>query len=474
MHMLRTNHRWLLAAALVLFLSLLAVFTVDARTGMAAPPGNVGPLNPEGQIFNDDLVVDKGDVYDRDVIVYSGDVTVKDGGLIRGNLVVYSGDADIREGGVVGGDLSVFSGDIKLAGRVDGNLVAWSGDIKLRDSARVGGDVSVLSGDVDKAQGARVEGEIIQGPRFKLPGTFSPFSVHPDRAVTAIDSATANSGRGVLGWFGHMIGRMFGAAIFLLLIGGLAAGVAFVKPSLVENITRTAQEKTAFSLVAGLATNFALLILSVILLITICLWPFPLLLLAALNIIGLAGMGGIIGRYLTDRLEVNLHPALAVGLGAALLVGLFAPFWILGGCLRFIAWLGWMVMGATGAGALIVPWLSDKRNGSATQPTPAAASPAPRTSGPADAGDMTVTVRNPQPPAPTVKAAAQPRKPGADDLTRIDGIGPVFAQRLNAAGIRTFAQLAALTPEQVADIIGWPAERVIRSQIIGQARALVD
>ncbi|MGW8318155.1 MAG: hypothetical protein ACWGPS_02835 [Candidatus Promineifilaceae bacterium] len=36
-----------------------------------------------------------------------------------------------------------------------------------------------------------------------------------------------------------------------------------------------------------------------------------------------------------------------------------------------------------------------------------------------------------------------------DDLTLINGIGPTFAQRLNEAGVTTFAQLAALRPEQV-------------------------
>ncbi len=466
MRMLRTNRRWLLAAALILLLSLLAAFAVDAKAGVAAPPANVGPTNPEGQIFSNDLVVDKGDVYDRDVIVYNGDVTVKDGGLIRGNLVVYKGDVDIREGGVVEGDLSAFSGDIDLAGQVGGNVVAWSGDIDLHDSAQVGGDVSVVSGDVAQASGASVGGQIVQGPTLKLPGAFLPFSTQPDQTITAVESA-ARSGPGFLGWFGRMVGRMFSAAIFLLLMGGLTAGVAYVKPSLVEGVARTAQEKTALSLVTGLVTNFALLILAAVLIITICLWPFPLLALSVLSIMGLAGMGRIVGRYLTDRLALNLHPALATGLGALLLVGIFAPFWVMGGCFRFIAWLGLMVITATGIGALILPWLGGRGDGSAT-----ATEPAPVSAPPAGPEDMTVTVHTPQPPAsPAAEAPpVRPEKPGEDDFTRIDGIGPVFAQRLNAAGVRTFAQLAALTPEQVADIIGWPAERVIRSRIIEQAK----
>jgi predicted flap endonuclease-1-like 5' DNA nuclease len=42
--------------------------------------------------------------------------------------------------------------------------------------------------------------------------------------------------------------------------------------------------------------------------------------------------------------------------------------------------------------------------------------------------------------------------PERDDLEIINGIGPVFAKRFNAAGIHTFAQLAALTPDRTREI----------------------
>ena len=40
-----------------------------------------------------------------------------------------------------------------------------------------------------------------------------------------------------------------------------------------------------------------------------------------------------------------------------------------------------------------------------------------------------------------------------DDLTKVNGIGPAFAKRLNAANISTFAQLAAQSPEKIHEII---------------------
>lgn len=41
----------------------------------------------------------------------------------------------------------------------------------------------------------------------------------------------------------------------------------------------------------------------------------------------------------------------------------------------------------------------------------------------------------------------------ADDLIVINGIGPVFAQRLQNAGVRTFADLAATSSERLLEIV---------------------
>jgi large subunit ribosomal protein L21 len=48
-----------------------------------------------------------------------------------------------------------------------------------------------------------------------------------------------------------------------------------------------------------------------------------------------------------------------------------------------------------------------------------------------------------------------------DDLTRINGIGKTFAERLNSAGIHTFAELANLTPEHIRNVTAmrpWQAD----------------
>lgn len=61
-----------------------------------------------------------------------------------------------------------------------------------------------------------------------------------------------------------------------------------------------------------------------------------------------------------------------------------------------------------------------------------------------------------------------------DDLKLIHGIGTVLEERLHAAGIHTYAQLAAMTPEMIAsalgNVIGLTIKRIVDQDWIGQAR----
>lgn len=59
------------------------------------------------------------------------------------------------------------------------------------------------------------------------------------------------------------------------------------------------------------------------------------------------------------------------------------------------------------------------------------------------------------PAAKPAKAAAKAEAPaaaGADDLTKLNGVGPAAAKKLVEAGIESFAALAALSDEQIAAI----------------------
>jgi hypothetical protein len=65
--------------------------------------------------------------------------------------------------------------------------------------------------------------------------------------------------------------------------------------------------------------------------------------------------------------------------------------------------------------------------------------------------------------------AAEPQAVEGDDLTQIDGIGPTFAKHLGEAGITTYAQLAALSPEEAREIAhvtvqSDPADWIVEAQ----------
>ena len=86
----------------------------------------------------------------------------------------------------------------------------------------------------------------------------------------------------------------------------------------------------------------------------------------------------------------------------------------------------------------------------------------------------------PPQPAPTLTSVApspsQPAELPPDDLKEIVGIGPILEHTLQSLGLRTFAQIATITPEDIAMLIvkvdSSIAERVLRERWVEQAREL--
>lgn len=119
-------------------------------------------------------------------------------------------------------------------------------------------------------------------------------------------------------------------------------------------------------------------------------------------------------------------------------------------------WLFWLLL-ALGIALAMVIKLALRRLATPVAPA-AAAPPQPQ------AVPRSVSV---PPRASTVSAAVSapvnvspPAPPAADDLTRIEGIGPKISSWLNEAGITTFAQVAALTPDQLAEILRNAGHRI--------------
>ena len=113
---------------------------------------------------------------------------------------------------------------------------------------------------------------------------------------------------------------------------------------------------------------------------------------------------------------------------------------------------------ATDAGDKVVKFVSKAER--------AAKAPKRRTAAPAE----------PVAAPPMAAKPAKARAKAADDLKAIGGIGPKLEAVLNGLGIRTYAQIAALTDEEIASIedqLGFKG-RIGRDDWIGQAKALMS
>lgn len=77
--------------------------------------------------------------------------------------------------------------------------------------------------------------------------------------------------------------------------------------------------------------------------------------------------------------------------------------------------------------------------------------------------DRFVSIAAPkEPEPPTFRVVPPPPGPAAsdgDELTRVSGIGPVYAERLRAGGIGSLDELASAPPEKVAEAADVPTER---------------
>ncbi len=528
--MLRTHFRqrlrWSLSAGLVILLSVL-LLRVDVAQAVEPMPlaAQFG-----GNTFTSDLTVAAGDRYEGDVTVLSGSVLVQANGVIEGDLMVLSGNIDIQEGSEVGGDVAALSGNIRVAGRVEGDVAAMSGNIDLAASAIVEGDVSVVNGDLQRAPGAVIEGQLVRGRGFPFSGRFTE---NPETESQPRVELQRDAGGSFLGWLGLLIFRLVLAVLTTGGIVAVVGVLHNLRPEFLQPIYTLMLERTAYSFIVGFLVNLVLAGITSGLLATLilCLGGIATgLILLVLNLVGWAVVMQAVGERLNNGLKTSMRPLASTVLAALLLTGLVALLWALGGCFRFFGVLLWLLLSSAGVGAALVHWLKLGGSGqSPTEPAPEPAGPQPnaptgeppvdlppaaeRESSPetrlsteppvdvpVDVAAPTPTLADPPvdlPPAaeretsPETRLSTEPpldvpveiaapsehAQPATElpsgapaDFTVLRGIGPALTRRLQAAGVVTFADLAGLTPDELARILGWSPERVIAEDLLGQAR----
>lgn len=273
-----------------------------------------------------------------------GDVIVGPGGSNEDVSTVFG---DIVVNGPVYGDVEANFGDVEINAPVFGRVTSDFGDAYI--NSRVEADVEVGHGDVRLSEKARVDnvyfgnGEIIPSEGSKVTGNVSA-------RMPVMPGGRGDEGgwsvAGLVKWF-------FGTLVFV----AIAVLAAVFAPRQISSSARKMEESFGRSLLLGIVSVPAAIVLSVVLAISLI--GIPLLLLAAPVYIAFVFFGALVAAYFLGRKVLiatgryHAGNALAAAVGASILS---APMLI-----PFVGELIVYGLAFTGAGAGAMAFLNRRR-----------------------------------------------------------------------------------------------------------------
>ena len=324
----------------------------------------------------------EGNPPDDGITVWGEDYTVHEGEHLDGDLVVFGGSAFLELDSRVEGSVIVWNGDADVDGTIESDLVVTNGDITLGDDARIEGNVVCSwNCDIEQAEGARVEGTVIDGvsPPM-LDFRFLPdFRFERDRDFRMpfpVNGWAAAPGA-VLRWAFRLI-RGVASILVIAVVAGL---VALIWPGQTARIGRTVAEAPGPTFGIGLLAALAAVAAIIVLAITICLVPTAILIALALGIAGLFGwiaVGALLGERLLETFNAReVAPMWAAGLGT-LVISLVSAGLGLVPCLGILGAIATLVLGCMGLGAVVLTRFGTTRY-APSRPTPSQPVPEPAT-----------------------------------------------------------------------------------------------
>jgi cytoskeletal protein CcmA (bactofilin family) len=274
-----------------------------------------------------DVVVEQGEI-ESEASTPVGDIRVD--GIVEGD--VKAGMGDVVVNGEVEDDIHAGRGDVEVYGPVGDGIEAGFGNVYI--DAPVGGDVNVGRGDVELGPQALVRGDVscgsgeIRGNTEAVMGTMAT-DVRPDMDHDP-------------DWFGipGLVGWVFGTAAFV----ACAVLLVVLVPGPLLAAARRAEESPGWSLLFGVGSVPAVVVLAVVLAVSIV--GIPLLLLLAPAYLAFVFFGALVAAYFVGRRVVFATGhyrggnALAAMIGAIILaVAYLIP--VVGGLLLYgLALLG--------------------------------------------------------------------------------------------------------------------------------------
>jgi cytoskeletal protein CcmA (bactofilin family) len=271
-------------------------------------------------------------------VIFASNFTLESGDTFDGDLVVFGGNVTIEEDAHLNGDLVVIGGTIQSNGETSGSVVVVGGQITLDESARVTGDVVTIGGQLEQAEGAEIQGEVVNNvapnitiPSGRIPPPESPSVPTPPEIVPPNINVHFNP-------FAEFFGIIFwaiGAAAFSMLLA------LFLQPQ----ITRTGT-----AIVTQPLMNGAIGLLSVVIAAIMFLTILPPILVVFAWFFGIVALGQEVGERFTKATNQQWTPVLTIGFGTFLLV-------LAGGVIGLIPCLGGIILflvGLIGIGASVM------------------------------------------------------------------------------------------------------------------------
>jgi len=301
-------------------------------------------------------------------VIFGSNFTLESGDTFEGDLVVFGGNVTIEEDASLNGDVVVIGGTVQSNGETSGSVVVVGGQVSLEESALVTGDVVTIGGQLNRAEGAKIEGEVVNNvaPNITFPNGHIPPTVPDVPDVPVVPVVPGPNFNIDFNPFAQVFGIFFwavGAAAFAMLIA------LFWQPQI---------ERTGKAIVSQPLMTGAIGLLSVFVAAILFLTILPPILMAFAWFFGIAAMGLEVGERFTKAVNQEWSPVLTIGFGAFLLVlagGVIGLIPCLGGLILFL--LGLIGIGASvitvfGTRTIQVPALSVY-----TPPTDASAGQAP-------------------------------------------------------------------------------------------------
>jgi cytoskeletal protein CcmA (bactofilin family) len=278
-------------------------------------PGDGGRV-----IFGDNFTLEKGDTFNGDLVIVGGNVTIEEDANLNGNLLV-------------------IGGTIKSNGETKGDVVVVGGQVNLEDTARVTGDVVTIGSQLTRAEGAKIEGEVVNNvaPNMTFPAGRIPPTAPDAPGVPNVPGPNIHIDY-------NPFAQVFWIVFWAVFVSGFAMLLALFWQPQLERAGKVMISQPLMTGAIGLLSFFvaAILFLTIIPpVIAFFAWLF-----------GVVAMGSEIGERFTKSLNQTWSPVLSIGSGTFLLM-------LVGGAIGLIPCLGGLILfllGMVGIGGAVMTW----------------------------------------------------------------------------------------------------------------------